>query len=421
MSAEPLPQDAVPKQIEFSNLGRTRVQVVFDEPELSSDGGALLLREVARTNGIIPAMAAAIHDPRRQDHIDHALEELLTQRTVQICHGYEDANDCDRLKNDAALKVAVGRSPAAEPLASQPTMTRLENSVTRRDLIRLFYVLVDTFLDSYPKAPDCMLIDLDPTANRVYGDQQMAFFNAHYDDYCFMPFHVYEGLTGRLITTVLRPGKTPTKEEIIGLLKRIVRRIRTRFPDTTVIVRADSHHTKPEVLDWLENHGVRYVLGLAINPVLARQAKPLLDQVARIQFEEWTPFRAFHSFEYAAKTWSRPRRVVARVEATARGTDTRFIVTDLGPRASPLHVRAAVLWSWERRADDQGTQELPEVLAHQLYAGRSEPVPAVPALRRLRDHARPARDPVAGHRDGYRNVRHHPSATAEGSDPGGDW
>jgi len=322
-------QDAVARQIEFSPIGRTRVQVTFDEPELSSDGGALLLREAARINGIIPAMAAALRDGRRQSHITHSHEELLAERIALICHGYEDANDCDWLKNDVAFKVAAERSADASALASQPTMTRFENNVGRRELIGLFYVFLDAFLDSYAKAPECMIIDMDPTVNRVYGDQQMALFNAHYDEYCLMPFHVYEGITGRLIATVLRPGKTPTKEEILALLKRIVRRIRGRFAHTTLIFRADSHHTKPEVLDWLEKNGVHYVLGLATNAVLRREVEPLLARAASIQHEEWTRFRCFHSFEYGAETWSRPRRVVARIEATALGTDARFVVTDL--------------------------------------------------------------------------------------------
>jgi len=329
MPAESLPQDVRLKQIEFTRMGRTRVQVVFDEPRLSSDGGALLLREAARANGIVAAMAAAIEDGRSPAHVVHALGELLTQRTVQICHGYEDANDCDRLKDDVAFKAAVGRSPTAPDLASQPTMTRLENRVGTRDLIRLFYVFVDAFLDSYAKAPECIVIDMDPTPCRVWGDQQLALFNAFYDDYCLMPFHVYEGLTGRLIATVLRPGKTPTKEEIIAVLKRILRRIHRRFPNTMVIFRADSHHTKPDVLDWLETHGVHYVLGLAVNAVLSREVQPLVERAACIRREEWSKCRRFHSFGYAAQSWSRPRRVVARIEATALGTDTRYIVTDL--------------------------------------------------------------------------------------------
>jgi hypothetical protein len=174
-----------------------------------------------------------------------------------------------------------------------------------------------------------MIIDMDPTPNRVYGDQQLRLFNAHYDEYCLMPFHVYEGLTGRLIATVVRPGKTPADREIIALLKRIVTRIRRHFPDTVLIFRADSPHTKPAVLDWLEAHDVRYVLGMATNAVLKRQVQPFVDRAAAVQREEWRRYRRFHSFSYAAGTWSRKRRIVSRIEATELGTDARFIVTDL--------------------------------------------------------------------------------------------
>jgi len=160
-----VPNCTAPLQIAFSPLGRTRVQAVFDEPQLSSDGGALLIREAA--NGIFQAMASAIRDERNQAYVQDTLDELLAQRTVQICHGYEDANDCDTMRADTVMKLAAGKGPDAGPLGSQPTMTRLENSVGLRDLTRLFYVFADTFLDSYETAPESMVIDMDPTTNRV--------------------------------------------------------------------------------------------------------------------------------------------------------------------------------------------------------------------------------------------------------------
>ena len=192
-------------------------------------------------------MASVIRDGRNKAYMRHTLEETLTQRSVQICHGYEDPNDCDSMRHDSAMGITAGRTAGDAPLASQPTMTRLENSVGLRDLIRLFYVFIENSLDSCETAPACIIIDMDPTPNRLYGDQQLALLNAHYDEYCLMPFHVYEGLTGRLIATVVRPGRTPSKEEIVALLKRIVRRIQKRFPQTTVIFRTDGHHTKPAV------------------------------------------------------------------------------------------------------------------------------------------------------------------------------
>jgi len=317
-----------PGQLEFSQLGRTRVQAVFDEGELSSDGGGLLIREAAKINGIIDAMASSIRDERDQAHVRHKLGEMISQRVVQICHGYEDANDCDSLRNDSIFKVAAGRSPNDGPLASQPTMTRLENTVSLRDLIRLFYTFIDNFLDSYASAPESILIDMDPTPNRVYGGQQLGLFNAHYDEYCLMPFHIYEGQTGRLISTVIRPGKTPTDREIIGLLRRIVKRIGERFPKTMLIFRADSHHTKPAVMDWLEAHNVRYVLGLGINAVVKREVYALVQELAKSQRDHWKKYRRFHTFYYQAGTWSKKRRIVARLEASNLGVDVRFIVTD---------------------------------------------------------------------------------------------
>lgn len=331
--------DNQPTLLDFSSIGHTRIQTTFDEPELSSDGGALLIREASRLNGIIDAMVDSIHDERCKSYVKHTLTELITQRVVQICLGYEDCNDCDTLKDDAAIKVAVDRLPSDGSLASQPTMTRLENSLSKRDLVRLFNCFVDNFLDSYEATPECIVIDVDPTANVTYGDQQLSLFNGFYDDYCLMPFHVYEGLTGRLISTVLRPGKTPTADEIISLLRRIVRRVRKRFPKTLLIFRADSHHTKPAVLDWLENNDVRYVLGLGTNAVLRREVEAMLEPLKTIQREQARKCRRYHSFGYGAGTWSRKRRVVARLEATWQGTDARFIVTDLEGKASFLYDR----------------------------------------------------------------------------------
>jgi hypothetical protein len=329
MARETCPQADAPSLFDFGPLDRRRVQVVFDEPELSSDAGAVILREAAEANGIIDAMVTAIRDDRDQAYVRHTLRELLLQRSMQICHGYEDANDCDTMRHDAALKLAAGRGPEDGPLASQPTMTRLENSVSLRDLIRLFYVFIDNFLDSFQTAPRSIVIDMDPTANPTYGEQQLSLFNFHYDGYCLMPFHVYDGITGRLIATVIRPGKTPTDREILALLRRIVRRISKRFPKTVLFFRADSHHTKPAVMDWMEAHGIHYCTGLQINAVLKREVADLVEDVRLRHQKTMQRCRRFHSFEYQAASWSRPRRVVARIEATANGTDTRFIVTDL--------------------------------------------------------------------------------------------
>ena len=194
------------------------------------------MREVDRQIGLSDVLASVIEDRRRQSHIAHQMGELLRQRAYQISCGYEDADDCDHLRTDPALKTAVGRDPQEDrDLGSQPTMTRLENAVTVRDLLRLGYVFIDHFTASYETPPKLIVVDMDPTADHAHGHQQLVLFNAFKDEYCFMPFHVYQGLSGKYITSVLRAGKTPTAAEIVSVLKRIVRRIRRAWPDVVIV------------------------------------------------------------------------------------------------------------------------------------------------------------------------------------------
>ncbi|MCX6356204.1 MAG: IS1380 family transposase [Candidatus Aureabacteria bacterium] len=316
-------------QLEFAPINRKKVTALFDEPRVSSDAGVLYLREVDRRIGMTDRIVDAMIDPRRQTHIRHHLHELLRQRSYQIGCGYEDADDCDHLKSDPAFKVGVGRDPQNDPdLASQPTMSRLENMVTVRELLRIGYVFIDQFIASYESAPKVIVLDMDPTADITYGHQQLTLFNAYEDEYCFMPFHVYEGLSGKLIATVLRSGKTPKAEEIISVLKRIVSRIRRAWPEVLIIFRADSHHTKPKVMEWMEPRGVEYATGLCANAVLDKLFAPTI-QDAEKKHQRWGGVvRAYGSAYYAAESWNgKERRVICRVLVSAKGTDVRYIVT----------------------------------------------------------------------------------------------
>jgi len=315
------------KQIEFSALKSKKITAVFDEPDVSSDGGLILLREAMGRNNIVDRIAGSISDPRHKSYVRHQMRELIAQRTGQIACGYEDANDCDTMCADPLLKMLAERDPDGDPLASQPTMSRLENEVTARDLIRIGYAFIDDFISSFDKPPKMVVLDMDPTADHVHGRQQLAFFNDYEKEYCFMPFHVYDGLTGRLITTVLRAGRTPTSAEIISVLKRIERRLRNAWPKTILVLRADSHHTKPEVMDWMESKGMQFVTGFSRN---SRVKKVFSDTilVAEKRFEQWGQSVTMHAAGYyAAESWSHPRRVVCRVIVSDKGTDVRFIVT----------------------------------------------------------------------------------------------
>jgi len=321
-------KDRTTSQLEFAPLKGKKITARFDEPRVSSDGGVLYMREVDQQIGLIDRLVAAIDDPRRQSHISHQLAELLRQRSYQIGCGYEDADDCDHLRADPALKTAVGRDPQDDPdLGSQPTMTRLENAVTRRDLLRLGYAFIDHFLASYETAPEMIVLDMDPTADHAHGHQQLTFFNAHEDEYCFMPFHVYEGLSGKYITSVLRAGKTPTAAEMLSVLKRIVRRIRRAWPDVIIVFRGDGHHTKPQVMKWLDANNVEFATGLSPNKRLNELFALTIQEAEKKHQRLGCPVRAYGSAYYAAGTWEQPQRVICRVQVSDKGTDARYIVT----------------------------------------------------------------------------------------------
>ncbi|MDA0989609.1 MAG: IS1380 family transposase [Verrucomicrobia bacterium] len=320
--------DTTTSQLQFAPLNGKRITASFDEPRVSSDGGVLYMREVDRQIGLMDRLVEAIDDPRRQTHIDHTLAELLRQRAYQIGCGYEDADDCDHLRADPALKTAVGRDPADDPaLGSQPTMTRLENALTHRDLLRMGYAFIDHFIASYESTPELIVLDLDPTADHAHGHQQLTLFNAYEDEYCFMPFHVYEGLSGKYVTSVLRAGKVPTAAEITSVMKRIVRRIRNAWPEVRIVFRADSHHTKPEFMTWMGAHNVEFITALQWNQKLSELFALAIQEAEKKYQRVGRPVRTYASADYAAKTWKRAQRVICRVYVTERGTDVRYVVT----------------------------------------------------------------------------------------------
>lgn len=246
----------------FISMDRQKIEVQFTEPNTSSDGGLILLREVEKHTVYIENFSNSLIDSRNQSYVKHTFLELSKQRVFQITTGHEDCNDCDLLKNDPLFQIS-SKEKLGSSLSSQPTMSRFENSISRSNLLRASYSICDNFLNGFAKEPEVIIIDMDPTENRVYGDQQLALFNGFADDYCFMPFHVYDGITGQLITTVLRPGKTPSGTEIRTVLKRIVNRIRARFSNTKLIFRADSHHCRTEVLTYLDEHEIGYIIGFS--------------------------------------------------------------------------------------------------------------------------------------------------------------
>ncbi len=316
----------------FSPICGKPVVARFDGGRLSSDGGVLVLAEVERRLGVAERLARCLEDPRAPERIVHGLAEMIRFRTLAVAAGYPDANDCDALRKDPVFKMAVGRLPeSGGDLCSQPTMTRLENLPGEVALKRMMAAMITLFCDSFAKAPRRLVLDIDDTEDRTYGGQQLSLFNAHHDSHCFMPIHIYEVTTGKPVAVFLRPGKTPAGTEVALVVRHVVRALRARWPSVEIIVRGDSHYGRPEAMDWCERNRVGYIFGLAGNPVLTRMvqgdiARTLIDREAHPDLEK---VRRHGEFRYGAQSWKVERRVIARIEASDLGVDTRFIVTNL--------------------------------------------------------------------------------------------
>ena len=316
---------------DFPAVEGKKVIAAFDGGRLTSDGGVMLLGVVERQLGIAETLARLISDPRNPLLVTHGVDDILRARILAIACGYEDADDLDHLRTDPGFKLACGRLPdSGDDLCSQPTVSRWENAPTLREVVRMSYAMVDLYCASYARPPAAVTLDIDDTCDVVHGNQQLALFNAHYDERCFLPIHVYDTATARPVAVLLRPGKTPTGEEIRGHLRRLVRRIRTHWPETRLTIRGDSHYGRHEVMAWCEANGLDYIFGLPGNDVLDRLVDPIADDVRVRRAEAQAPVvRRYTETRYGAKSWKCERRVAARIEATTKGLDIRYVVTNL--------------------------------------------------------------------------------------------
>jgi len=322
--------DAIDNPFYLPPLQDKAIVVDFDGGRLSSDGGLILLGDPDEQIGLTRALAAVLRDPRDPRRIDFTTHDLLKQRVLQIAAGYEDANDANTLRHDPIFKVLLGRLPeSGPPLASQPTISRFENRASRTELYRMAQVFMDQFIASYERAPKLIVLDFDDTEDPAHGQQEQVRYDGHYGGYCFMPLHVYEGLSGRLITTIFK-AKRFRAAQLLAVLQRLVERLRQAWPETLMVFRGDSHFAYPEVMQWIETQAhLHYVTGLTCNAVLKRLAQDVVEQAKRAYERDGAKVTRFHSTRYQANTWSRPRRVVIKVEVSGQGLNTRFVVTDL--------------------------------------------------------------------------------------------
>jgi hypothetical protein len=316
-----------PTLFDLTASGTKKVEVRFSMEETSNDGGLLLLNEIDNQIGLIDKLSGCISDDRHQSYVTHSIPSMLRQRIMQIAAGYEDANDCNTLKNDEILKVCA---KVQQTLATQPTMSRLENQVGKKELYRIAKAFVDNFIASYESEPGVIIIDSDDTNSFTYGQQELSLFNSYYGDYCYMPLHIYEGFSGKLITTILKPGRRSKSVNVFAILRRIVEYLRKHWPNTMIILRGDSHFCSKELMDWThELKNVEFITGLTGNSVLNRCASVTLESARKEYDMSGKAVKRFHSFEYKANSWTYHERVVVKVEVNSMGTNVRFIVSSL--------------------------------------------------------------------------------------------
>ena len=320
--------------LQFPRFSRRKIDVSFNGGDITSNGGVQLLRLADERTGLIKAAARAIGDSRRTKSCTHDLESLVRQRVYGISLGYEDLNDHEALRADLALQTALSRD---ESLASPSTLCRLENRANRNTAVALHKGLIDNFIAAYKQAPRRLILDVDATDDRVHGDQEGRFFHGYYDHYCFLPLYVFCG--DQLLVSYLRSSKIDGAKHSWAILALLIKRLRQAWPKVEILVRADSGFCRWRMLRWFDRHGVDYVIGIAKNPRLHDQSLALRTLA---QWRYWMmgeKQRLFSEVRYAAQTWDTPRRVIVKAEHSARGSNPRFVVTNLTGNAQRIYDR----------------------------------------------------------------------------------
>jgi Transposase DDE domain group 1 len=322
-------------QLLFSFYRHRPIRADFSGGQISSDAGLLPLRAFDQRHGLTRGLAERVGDPRDEGRIGHSGLSLFRQRLYQIIAGYEDANDADRLRYDPAFQILADQ-PLGEPLGSQPTLSRWENSPAPRDLLRLQDALLDWFVKICGKQVRKrgeILLDVDSTDDPTHGQQQLSFFNGGYGQHMYHPLLIFERHTGCLLAARLRPGRVVSHARIIPLLLRLVPRLQREFPNVRIQLRADAGFATPMLYEFCEFFGLQYAIGIGNNSRLQGKAQRLQRRIARRFRRTGQPQRSFSSFLYRAHPWSHQRRICYKAEQAQAGTNLRFLVTNLPGRS----------------------------------------------------------------------------------------
>jgi hypothetical protein len=329
--------DCATQTMRFETESALALEAAFDGGRLTSDGGLLWLARMDSEMGLCETLSECVPEWRTRK-ARHSLASLVRQRVFQIACGYEDQNDSDTLREDPLLKLCCGSLPESGlDLASQPTISRMENAATRRSCHRIAEVLFETYLTQREKdgAPDRVLLDFDATDDPVHGDQEGSFYHGYYRQHIYHPLLVFDGESGHLISALLRAGNTHASNSSVAILRHMVGRLRERWPKVEIEVRADAGFAVPAIYDYCEAEGITYTIALITNPRLLELAGELLEEAREDHERTAQKARLFSEDVYQAASWERERRVVYKAEVMEQGTNRRFVLTTRsdGPKA----------------------------------------------------------------------------------------
>ena len=395
--------DCNQQQLLFPRCKGRRVEARFSGGDITSNGGVLLLRQADRRLGLTERVAKALCDPRRQASCTHDALSIVRQRVYALALGYEDLNDHGELRRDLALQTAVEKDRA---LASASTLCRFEQRAGRSEAVRMHEVLLERFMASHKRPPRRLVLDFDATDDRVHGQQAGRFYHGYYDHYCFLPLYVF--CKDQLLVSYLRPSKIDAAKHAWAVLALLVKRLRKAWPKVKITFRGDSGFCRWRMLSWCERRGVDYIVGIARNKRLNALAQPLLIQAKEAFEHSGDKQRLFDQFFYAAGTWDKRRRVIVKAEHTARGSNPRYVVTNLTGSPAAL-IRRRVLRPRRHGEPDQGAATRPVCRPHLLPRLVAQPIPGAAVGPGLRAAQHDPPDRIEGHRTGPRLRRNDPA------------
>jgi hypothetical protein len=320
------------KSVSFSRLKSKKVESNFTGGKITSDGGILLLREIDKKIGLTKKIARLIPDYRNQSYTTHSVLQMLRQRVYGLALGYEDLNDHNELRRDGAIQTAI---EFEHELASSPTLCRFENQANREIAVAINRSLVDQFIASFKTAPKKLVLDFDATDLPIHGQQEGRAFHGYYGHHCYLPLHVFCG--DRLLVSYLRKSNEDQAKHAWAILSLLVKRFRQVWPECSIIFRADSGFCRQKMLNWCDKNNVDYIIGISGNSRLKLAFEDKIKEAEKAFEETKKKQRLFSSLNYAARSWSKERRVIGKAEHTEKGSNPRFIVTSLKEDAQMVY------------------------------------------------------------------------------------